>query len=175
MNAIFAIIYVYIGWKFGKWKDFNRYYPTLLFFIIGDLLYQFLLFNHSMWMFHPYGRIDEWIKLNNHTLIALTKMVIQYPVTIAIFLGRMSSNKMHQIFSIVLWSGIYTFNESIANFLGVITYHNGWNFWWDGAFNVMMFSMLLLHYKNPLLAWILSVPVILGLWGIFDIPFSILK
>ncbi|MBT2736576.1 hypothetical protein [Bacillus sp. ISL-7] len=174
MNFIFAIIYVYIGWKFGKWKEFNRYYPTLLYLIIGDLLSQYLLFNHTMWMFHPYGKIDELL-FNNHTLIALTKMVIQYPVTIAIFLGRMTSSKKQQLFSIVLWSGIYSVNTLIAYFFGVITLHNGWNCWWDCAFNVMLFSMLFIHYKKPILAWILTVSIILGLWWIFDVPFSVLK
>jgi hypothetical protein len=174
MNVILFILYIFIGWKFGNWKDFNNYYSTLLFLIIGDFLYQFILFNHPLWKFNPKGSIDYSLKLN-HTLIALGKMLIQYPVTIAVFLGRMSSERKKQVLMIVLWIGIYVITEGIAHITGVLTYHNGWNIGWDIAFNVMMFPMLLLHYKRPFIAWILVVPIVLGLWWIFDVPFSVLK
>ena len=102
-------------------------------------------------------------------------MLIQYPTTIAVFLGRMGSERKKQILMIVLWIGIYAITEGIAHITGVLTYHYGWNIWWDIAFNVMMFPMLLLHYKRPFIAWILVVPIVLGLWLIFDVPFSVLK
>ncbi|MFE8699657.1 CBO0543 family protein [Cytobacillus sp. FJAT-54145] len=174
MNIILFIIYGYIGWKYGNWKDFSRYYPSLLFFIIGDLLYQFLLFDHTMWKFKPLGFIDEGLQLN-HSLIALGKMAIQYPVTLSIFLGRLSSEKSKQILSIFLWTGIYGITECIAHTTGIMTYHHGWNYGWDLVFNVIMFSMLLLHYKKPYVAWLLVLPTIIGFWWIFDVPFSVLK
>jgi hypothetical protein len=175
MNLVFGLIYVFLGWKFGNWKDFNKYYSTLLYLIIGDLLSQFLLFNHRMWMFHPVGKIDEWFGMKSHIVIVLIKMVVQYPATIAIFLGRITSSKSQQILSIILWSGIYAINELVGMFSGVLTYHYGWNFWWDCTFNIMMFIMIFIHYKKPILAWILTIPIILGLWWMFDIPFSVLR
>lgn len=166
------VVYIVVGYKYGKWTDFNKYYPTLLFFISVDLLSQFLLFDFTLWEFNPAGRIDEWFHLN-HTLIALAKMAIQYPVTIALFLGYLTPK--NQFFLVVLCSSIYALNEWIAQQLGVLTYHNGWHFGWDIAFNLLMFSILLLHYKKPLVAWILCIPIIIGIWEIFRIPFSVLK
>ncbi|MFD1039241.1 CBO0543 family protein [Virgibacillus byunsanensis] len=174
MTILFLLIYVFIGWKFGVWKEFKRLYPTLLFFIIGDLLYQFLLFDYTMWMFHPVGTVDEGLGLN-HTLIAIGRMSIQYPVTIAVFLGRMTSEKKQQILSIILWIVIYNMSEFFFNYAGGLTYHNGWNYGWDIAFTLMMFPMLLIHYKNPIVAWLLVIPIVFGLWWIFDVPFSVLK
>jgi hypothetical protein len=127
-----------------------------------------------MWMFKPVGALDHIFHLN-HTLITIGKMTIQYPVTIAIFLGRMGNDRKQQIISIVLWVGIFSLTEAIAHYAGTLTYYNGWNYGWDVIFNIMMFSMLLLHYKRPLIAWILVLPITLGLWWIFDVPFSVLK
>ncbi|WLD93674.1 CBO0543 family protein [Alkalihalobacillus sp. AL-G] len=174
MNILLFIVYGLIGLKFGKWKNFNVFYPTLLFFIIGDLLYQFLLFEHTMWMFHPVGLIDKWFHLN-HTLIVLGKMMIQYPVTIAIFLAQMPSDNTNKLLWVGLWSGIYAVFEGVAQLSGILTYHRGWHYGWDLIFNVIIFSMLLLHHKKPLIAWFLCIPIILGLWWIFDVPFSVLK
>ncbi|MGG1674749.1 CBO0543 family protein [Neobacillus sp. NRS-1170] len=174
MNVILFIVYGFIGWKFGNWKEFKSLYPTLLFLIIGDFLSQFLLFDYTMWMFRPLGPLDNFFHLN-HTLIALGKMLIQYPVTIAVFLGRMNPNKKSLLISIVLWSVIYSITEKVAQISGILTYHHGWNYGWDLVFNVMIFLMLFIHYKKPVLAWVLVVPIILGLWWIFDVPFSVLK
>jgi len=174
MNILLFVIYGVVGWKYGNWKEFKSFYPTLLFLIIGDLLYQFLLYNHTMWKFNTVGGIEEFFNLN-HTIIALGKMAIQYPVTIAIFLGRLNPNLSKQIFSVLLWSGIYAVNEWVAHITGILTYHNGWGFGWDVAFNLMMFTMLLIHHKNPLWAWFLTLPTVLGLWWIFDVPYTVLK
>lgn len=174
MNIILLTLYAFIGWKYGNWKEFKSFYPTLLFLIIGDLLYQFLLYDHTMWKFHAVGRIEEQLNFN-HTIIALSKMAIQYPVTIAVFLGRLSYNKKQQILSILLWSGIYILTGWTAHVSGVLRYYNGWSFGWDVLFNLMMFTMLFIHHKKPLLAWILTVPIVLGLWWIFEVPYAVLK
>ncbi|RXT03868.1 CBO0543 family protein [Ammoniphilus sp. CFH 90114] len=174
MNIILLVVYIVVGYKYGKWTNFHQYYPTLLFFVSVDLLSQFLLFDFTLWGFSPLGKMDEWFHLN-HTLIALSKMAIQYPVTIALFLGHVTQKLKNQFLLIVLWSGIYAANEWIAQYFGVLTYHHGWHFGWDIAFNFLMFFMLLLHYQKPLVAWILCIPIILGIWEIFNIPFSVLK
>ena len=171
---MFLLVYAFLGWKFGNWKDFNRYYPTILFFIIGDLLSQFLLFDYSMWEFHAVTSLDQQFKLN-HTLISLLKMLIQYTVTISIFIGRKPKTFLRKVLWVGVWTSIYGFNEGIAHYLGMLTYDNGWNFGWDILFNVLMFTVLLIHYKRPLMAWIFSVPIILGLWIIFNVPYSALK
>ncbi|WP_201715208.1 hypothetical protein [Rossellomorea arthrocnemi] len=174
MILFLLLVYVFLGWRFGNWKEFYSYYPTLLFFIIGDLLSQFLLYDYSMWEFRTITPFGDSIHLN-HTLISLSKMVIQYTVTITIFIGRLPSSKLGKLCWIILWTGIYGLTEGISHLLGMMTYHNGWHYGWDILFNLMMFTVLIVHHKNPILGWIISFPIILFLFIFFDVPYSALK
>ncbi|RIW38467.1 hypothetical protein D3H55_02720 [Bacillus salacetis] len=174
MSILILVLYILAGIKFGNWSKFDKYYSTVLYFVIGDLLSQFLLFNHSLWLFHPMDKIDRLFHLN-HTFIALAKMAVQYTVTVAIFIGRLPHTLVKQVLWILLWTGIYGMNEYITHQYGGLSYHRGWSFGWDLAFNIMMFIMLVIHYKKPLMAWVLSVPIIIALWLIFDVPMNVLK
>ncbi|MCA1059409.1 hypothetical protein LCL96_10690 [Rossellomorea aquimaris] len=174
MILIFLLAYAILGWRFGNWKDFLSYYPTLLFFIIGDLLSQFLLYDYSMWEFRTVTPIDDSLYLN-HTIISLSKMVIQYTVTIAIFIGRLPNSNFLKLCWIILWTGIYGVTEGLSHVLGMMTYHHGWGFSWDILFNLMMFTVLIVHHKNPILGWLISFPIILFLFLYFDVPYSALK
>ncbi|WP_456271331.1 CBO0543 family protein [Bacillus sp. AK031] len=174
MSILLLSIYIIAGIKYGEWKNFKEYYPTLLYFIIGDLLSQFLLFDYSLWEFHPMDDADRLAGLN-HTFIALAKMGIQYTATVAIFIGRLPESIGKQFLAVLLWTTIYGLNEYVAHSLGGLSYHRGWGFGWDILFNLMMFTMLIIHYRKPLFAWILTFPVIVGLWLIFDIPLDVLK
>jgi hypothetical protein len=174
MSIIILVIYIVAGIKYGNWSKFDHFYPTILYFVIGDLLSQFLLFNHSLWLFHPMDKIDRLFYLN-HTFIALSKMAIQYSVTVAIFIGRLPDTLIKQVLWVFFWTGIYGLNELITHLYGSLTYHRGWNFGWDIVFNIIMFTLLIIHYKRPLFAWALSVPIIVTLWLIFDVPADVIK
>jgi hypothetical protein len=174
MILAFLLCYILLGWKFGNWKDFYSYYPTLLFFIIGDLLSQFLLYDYSMWKFQTITPFGNHINLN-HTIISLSKMVVQYTSTISIFIGRLPSTFRGKLAWILLWTGIYGVTEGLSYVFGMMTYHNGWHLGWDILFNIMMFTVLIVHHKSPIVGWIISIPIILFLWIYFDIPYSVLK
>ncbi|MEL3974140.1 hypothetical protein AAEO50_17790 [Rossellomorea oryzaecorticis] len=174
MIIVFLFLYALAGWKFGAWKEFQSFYPTLLFFIIGDLLSQFLLYDYSMWEFQPADHLSQTLNLN-HTIIALLKMMIQYTATVAIFIGRLPETLLRRILWVFFWTGIFGATEGLSHYYGIMTYHHGWHFGWDIAFNVMMFSMLIIHHKKPLYAWAASIPVIIGLWMIFNVPYTVLK
>jgi hypothetical protein len=174
MTIIFLLLFAAAGWRFGIWKEFQSFYPTLLFFIIGDLLSQFLLYDYSMWEFHPVGTLAKSLNLN-HTTIALLKMMVQYPATVAIFIGRLPDTFRGKILWVLFWTAIFGTTEGLTHQAGIMTYHNGWHFGWDIAFNIMMFTMLIIHYKRPIYAWIATIPIIIGLWILFDVPYSVLK
>ncbi|TMU88004.1 hypothetical protein FGG79_07815 [Bacillus sp. BHET2] len=174
MILLFLLFYAIIGWKFGNWKDFLSYYPTLLFFIVGDLLSQFLLYDYSMWKFKTITPFVFPIHLN-HTLISLSKMAIQYTATVSIFIGRLPNTILGKMWWILLWTGIYGLTEGLAHILGMMTYHNGWHFGWDLFFNVLMFTVLIIHHKNPLIGWIVSFPIIIFLLLHFNVPYSVMK
>jgi hypothetical protein len=162
------VFYLIAGLKWGDWRNWREYYPTILFLIIGDLLYNFLLYNKSMWIFHD-------LILPNHTLITLLAMTISYTATVLIYLGRFPEGWKKQTLWFLLWTGIYIVAEIVNNKLGFITYHNGWNMGWSVLFTGIIFLILPLHHKNPLGAWFISVVIILSLLSIFGVKISDFK
>nr|WP_155668470.1 CBO0543 family protein [Ornithinibacillus caprae] len=156
------------GYIWGDWRNWRKYYPTILFFIIGDLLYNFLLYKKSMWLFHD-------LILPNHTTITILAMIVSYSVTVFIYLGRFPKGWKKRSFWFLLWSGLYLLIEYVNSKLGFITYHNGWNMWWSVFLTGVIFLILPIHQKRPLTAWLISIIVIISLLTIFDVKIGDLK
>lgn len=175
MNALYALVWLFALWKWGDWRNWEKYYPTILYFFLGDLLYQYFLADlHPMWRYNPQG-IDENIGLT-HTHVFLSVMVIKYPATILIYLSKFpEGNRLKQIGWFMLWMIIYTLNELGDRSLHLLTYHNGWAFYWSVLFNIVMFSLLKLHFHRPILTWFVSIFIIVLLWIIFDVPSSVFR
>jgi hypothetical protein len=172
MHTLLLSAFFLAAIKWGDWKNWRDYYPTFLFFMVGDLLYQFLLYNKSMWLFQP--SIDRGY-LPNHTIIAIVKMMIRYWATVIIFLGLLPSGKTRRTLWISLWVFIYFSIEILALKTGLITHHNGWNLYWSLYLDIVIFVVLFLHFKNPILAWILSLLNLFFLWNVFGLSIDILK
>jgi hypothetical protein len=51
MHLVFTALFLLAGIKWGNWRRLRDYYLTILFFIIGDLLYSRLLYNHQLWAY----------------------------------------------------------------------------------------------------------------------------
>lgn len=175
LNALYTFVWLFALWKWGDWRNWKSYYPTLLFFISGDFLYLYLLSDHyPMWRYNPQG-IDEQVNLTN-THITFSIMAIKYPATILIFLHRFpGSSILKRILYISGWVLLYTINEIIDIKLNLIKYSNGWSLKWSIFFNSVMFTILLIHHKRPVAAWILSILFIIFLWNQFDVPSSVFR
>ncbi|SET71934.1 hypothetical protein SAMN05216389_12273 [Oceanobacillus limi] len=168
MYILINFLYIFAGYKWGDWRNWKTYYPTILFFIIGDFLYNFLLYQKPMWLFHD-------VILPNHTTITVLAMVVSYSATVLIYLGRFPVSWKNRFLWFLLWTGVYLLLEFINNSLGFITYHNDWNFWWSVLFTGIIFFILPIHHKKPLLAWLLSIIIILSLLMIFDVRIDDMK
>jgi hypothetical protein len=168
MYLFINIFYLIAGLIWGDWRNWKQYYPTILFFIIGDLLYNFLLYKKSMWIFHD-------LILPNHTMITLLAMTISYTATVLIYLGKFPEGWMKRFFWFLLWSGVYLAAEYFNYKMGFITYHHHWNFGWSVFFTIIIFLILPIHQKKPLLAWLLSIIIIISLLNIFDVKISDMK
>ncbi len=171
-NLLYAAFYIAIALKWADWKNWKQYYPTILFFMVGDLLYQFLFFRYSMWEYKPIGSDASWAK---HTHLSLLVMFIKYPLTMLIFLGHLPEIRGKRFFYILGWTLLYLVNELIDLMTGGIVHKHGWNIAWSALFTFVMFSILSIHYKNPPLAWFLSAAFTVFLWKVFEVPSSILK
>ena len=100
MYILINTFYLIAGYKWGDWRNWKQYYPTILFFILGDFLYNFLLYKESMWLFHD-------LILPNHTTITILAMVVTYSATVLIYLGRFPKGWKKRLLWFLLWTGIY--------------------------------------------------------------------
>ncbi|WP_010283606.1 CBO0543 family protein [Bacillus timonensis] len=176
MNAIYGLAWLVALFIWGDWRNFKKYYPTFLFFLLGDFLYLYLLSDRfPMWTYTPQG-VDQEIGLTN-THISMSVMLIKYPATVLIFLGKYPGERtwVKQSFYILMWDAIYTVNEALDLFFGLIKYDNGWSLWWSVLFNLVMFSILRLHDVRPFRAWVASLLFVLFLWHIFNVPSTVFR
>lgn len=155
MHLTIAILVLLAGLKWGDWKNWPLYYSTVLYMIVFNLLFNVLTYNYPIWMY-------ERSILPNHTLIDILNTFILFPATIFIYLPRFpEGNRMKKILYIFKWVAMYGMGEYFLKKLGYFSYYNGWNVFWSLGFNVIMFSMLRLHFKKPLLAMGVSIFIVL--------------
>ncbi len=170
MYLIFVVVvYILFAKFFIDWKRWKDFYPTIQFYIICNLLYNVIFYNHTLW---EYKAVTvDWL---NHTLIDLVFSFFIIPVVIMIFLRFYPYGKKKFLY-ITCWIIYFTFLEYLFLKKGLFLYENGWTIGWSAIFNIIMFSILGLHHKKPLFALILSVPIIAILLWIFHPSFHDLK
>lgn len=148
--GVFLILaYFFVDWK--RWKDF---YPTIQFYIICNLLYNFIFFNHTLWAYKPNS---PWL---NHTFIDLTFSLIIVPIVLMIYLRNFPKVFKNALFYISAWLLSFTVIEFFFQRVGMFIYNNGWGIINSAIFNAIMFSILGIHYKRPLYGILLSIPII---------------
>ena len=168
---LFALC-LFSAWRWGDWKNFNKYYPTILYFIICSLLYSILFEHHPLWRFDPVPPLNNI--LFNNKIIALVNTFFIFSATGLIYLSNYPNGNKQYLY-IVLWVVIYAAIELIAKYENGISYYNGWNLGWSIFFNFLIFSFLRLHYLRPMLTWILSPLVIIFIFVVFRIPVQIIN
>lgn len=174
MQIIYPMIFLLISLKWAKWKNFHLYYPTVLFMIVGNLLYSFLFKDYPLWRFEH--TFEENV-LPTRMSIDLLKTFTSFPILTVIYLSHFPEKGTFKKYGIYIlaWSFIFGGIEYVSKLIGMITYHHGWNMWWSLFFDFGMFALLAVHYKRPFIAWIISGIFILFLWNTFDINFELLK
>ncbi|MCA1060730.1 hypothetical protein LCL96_17470 [Rossellomorea aquimaris] len=155
---------LFIDWK--RWKD---YYPTVQYYIICNLTYNVIFYNHTLWKYQAVT--VDWL---NHTLIELVFTFFIIPVVIMIFLRYYPYGKKKWLY-LTCWITYFTFLEFLFHKKGLFLYENDWNLGWSALFNIIMFSILGLHHKKPLLAIMISLPIIAILLFIFHPSLQDLK
>jgi hypothetical protein len=170
MHIVYNLGFLLAAWKWGDWRNWQKYYPTILYFIMGDLLNNFVNFKRHFWFYH--GNI-----LPNHTIVSLLIMFVTYPATVLIYLGEFPKDS---ILKKVLWWGLWVFAYAGIEFineryLNLISYDNGWNFGWSVLFNMFIFILLRVHQVKPVLAWAISIVYGLFLVTMFHLSFADMK
>ncbi|WP_078379743.1 CBO0543 family protein [Sutcliffiella halmapala] len=174
MHIVYNFIFLFAAWRWGDWRNWEKYYPTILFFVFGDLLHNFIMYNHYYWLLHE--NLLPTV-LPNHTIISLMTMVISYPATILIYLKYFFQTKKWWLraLHLVIWVTLYLGGEFVNLRLGLISHHNGWHMGWSILFVIVMFIMFPIHHKKPLLALGISLLFIVFLLFQFNIPLEKMK
>ena len=148
MNYYYIIMIVMsflICYKWGDWRNWENYYSTILFFILGDSIYGLLFRNTLLWTYE--------FPLLNHTLISLIIGFTVFPATVMVFIPLYPKGLVKQAAYILICTFVYSLGEYIAYKIGAFSYYNGWNLYYSVIFCLIMFPLLYLHYKKPLWAW----------------------
>lgn len=160
---LFLVIAVYLvfAYYFVDWRNWKDYYPTILYFISLNMLYNFIYYNHTLWAYHAVTL--DWL---NHTIIDIAFSFIIVPIVLMMYLRYYPNGRKKYIY-LAVWIGYFTVIEYLFHVKGLFLYDNGWSTTWSAVFNFLLFTMIRLHYNNPIFAWVLSVPIIVVILFLF--------
>lgn len=167
---IVLIVWIILGLKLVDWNNSDRYYPTILFYMVMNLLFDFVYYNHTLFAYKSVST-----KYLNHTIISIGFIFIVIPIIILIFLQSLPQSYIKAAGYTILWSFLLWIIELLFYLKGLYKYENGWNVWHSSWFYILMFTLLIIHYKKPKVAWILSPVIIIIFLIVFPVPFSALK
>ncbi|GAA0338056.1 hypothetical protein GCM10008967_30420 [Bacillus carboniphilus] len=162
-------VYVVFAYYFVDWKNWRKYYPTVQYFIICNLLYNFIFYNHTLWKYKAVT--VSWL---NHTLIEIAFSFFIVPIVLMIYLRYYPAGKKQYVY-VSIWIAYFTSIEYLFHKKGLFPYENGWNLFWSFIFNIILFIVVRIHYKNPLVAIAVSIPIILILLSLFHPTLEELK
>lgn len=169
MHLLFNGLFLVAAIIWGDWRNWRSFHSTILFFWFGDLLYNFLCYDYKMWEYKESMFAMNF--LQNHTIISLLIMFVAYPSSVLIFLGRFPKGKIKMVLWILLWISLFSIIEYInLRYLDLIIHHNGWSIGWSVFFNAIIFPMLVLHYKHPIVALLISIPIVFFFVIYFNVP-----
>ncbi len=168
---IFAVILLIFALIYADWKNWRKYYPTIIFAICIDFFISILLYEHSLWYFH------KAFLAPNHTIADFFIAFTNFPLIVLIFLSRYpyKTQLIKQLAYIFFWSILFIVIETLFSFLKLLSYHNGWNFWWSLVVWFFIFIGIITHHKKPLLAWLLCFSCTVFLILYFQIPLIQMK
>ncbi len=158
------LIFLIAVMRLGDWKNWQKYYSTVLFVIIANLLVSFLTYHHVLWYYNP----DILVKTSS--TVELLNSFFMLPVSTFIYLSKYpTGNKLYQYGYVVLWVCIYVGLEFIDHYVVKgISYGNGWSASASAIFDIAIFSIIRLHYLRPLWAWGASLLVLTFILILFD-------
>ncbi|MHB8126227.1 MAG: CBO0543 family protein [Desulfitobacteriaceae bacterium] len=145
------LIWLLSAYKWSDWKNWKNYYSTILFFIVGDLVYSFLTYNHPLWEFIA-------VPVFNLTFTVLIMVFIAWPSSILLYLSLYpKTNWFLKALHVSKFIAFFMINELIIFRFDQIQYSNGWNIWWSLGFDIFMFPLLKIHHEKPPLAWLIAL------------------
>ncbi|PAE23933.1 MULTISPECIES: CBO0543 family protein [Bacillaceae] len=161
MHYILVILVIILSCIKGDWKNWERYYPTMLYISVASFIYEFISHSH----FHLWELEKDTLTLMG---VHLMHNIVINPLIGFVFLSNYPAKFKSKILYFIYWIFLFWSTEWLAFRFHFISYHNGWNIWWSFLFVVIMFPMIRLHYVHKLRALILSAPIAALYLFLFD-------
>lgn len=165
IRIISVSIFLISAYKWGDWKNWKNYYPTMCFVGMADLIYIAVFNDKPLWDFPT-----------NFLTSPLDELLLIFgcffPTTL-LFLSHYPKKLFRQIAYNSIWIGTYMALELINLKFDTIEYYNGWNLWWSLFHDTLQFPLIALHHKNPILSWIISFIYLAVCMKIFNVPFLV--
>lgn len=165
MNNLLVLLLMFSGvlficLKFSAWKDWKKYYATIQYAVLWSFIYSLVYYRKPLWIF---------TKLISPVINDLIYTLILAPFTLMLFLTYLPPKYFKQIKYIVIWAVLYTIAEWILLYHGYVRYDESWNILLSFAFNIMLFSLVTMHFKKPLLTWAITIILALGFMKLFPV------
>jgi len=157
-----GLLFVFAAYKWGDWRNWKRYYPTILFFWFGGILQYGWFYQHSLWALYSSGVPHLFIELYYKFVISSSAVIL--------FLSNYPNLLWKQVLYIVLWVGIYSVDEWGVHKLGYFSYFHGWSLNWSILVNFIMFPTFRLHHEHPIPALVLLMGFMTLLMYLFNVP-----
>jgi hypothetical protein len=162
IRFIMAGAFLAVAYRWGDWKNRINYYPTMLFFGMGDLIYNVVFQDKPLWKF-----------ASNILSPSINELFVIFTIffgTTLLYLSNFPKKLYHQVIYTILWISLYMVIEIFTTSIGMQKNYNGWNIWWSLFHNTIQFPLLIIHHKNPILAWIIAFLYLGFTMNIFGIP-----
>ena len=170
LHILLFIIFIFLAYKWGDWRNWQKYYPTILYFGFCDLVHMCVYYNLPLWVHNS----TIGIRIP-HTFINLSWLLIIYPATVLIYIYHFPKTLKKQIIYIGFWVIGYTLMELMLYMTKEIEYHNNWSIWASLLFNCGMFTILWVHFKKPIIAWVITISMLIVFIKFCPIAFELIK
>ncbi|HZG85006.1 CBO0543 family protein [Paenibacillus sp.] len=164
MHLAIAGAVTFALWKWADLRHWRRYHATILYFCVCNLLYHYLNQGRLLWALHG-DRI-----VAHHALAESLYTFYIFPATVLLFLSRAPRGHPGRLaLHVAQWIVIYSVVEWCYLEIGLIRHQYGWSMGWSILFDCVLFPMLLLHERHPLLTYGLSVVFTVVWLDLFDV------
>lgn len=165
----YSILWIAAAFKFAD-RNWQSYYPSILFAALGNTLYELICYKHQLWQMEPNGLPAAMIPI-------LLLIIIGMPISTWIYLSNYPFEKsfFQQGLYIAFFITLFVLLEFLSIMGGAITYHHNWNLGWSLLFVITMFIIIRIHYLRPLFALTLSVIFVIFLSLVFDLTLDKMK
>ena len=144
-----------LAWLFQEnnknktWKQLPKYYPNILYVVMFNLIYYFLVGNKLLWELQS--------SIINRKTLKIIHICMINPLLILLYLANLPNTLVKQFIYVVRWITISTMVEWLFYKKGKISFYHGWNLGWSMVIYIKMYIFCLFFKKKPFLTLILSI------------------